>query len=76
MKTVQKWLSEIDEEVLADRYFAEYPIDFVMLHDQNRTVTEIRRAARERFIEYVRKMRVVPMYSLPSASKAAMTSPF
>lgn len=62
MKTVQKWLSEIDEEVLADRYFAEYPIDFVMLHDQNRTVSEIRRAARERFIEYVRKMRVVPIH--------------
>lgn len=61
MKTVQKWLNEIDGEVLADRYFAEYPIDFVMLHDQNRTVAEIRRAARERFIEYVRKMRVVPI---------------
>lgn len=62
MKTVQEWLNDIDKEVLADYYFAEYPIDFVMLHDQNRTVAEIRRAARERFIEYVRKMRVVPIH--------------
>lgn len=61
MKTVQEWLNEIDEEVLADRYFTENPIDFEMLYDQNRTVAEIRRAARERFIEYVRKMRVVPV---------------
>lgn len=63
MKTVQEWLNEIDEKTLADCYFAEYPIDFMMLRDQNHTVAEIEQAAREQFIEYVRKMRVISIRS-------------
>ncbi len=59
MKTVQEWLNEVDEESLADEFFWEYPIDFVMLPDQNHTVAKIRRVARERFISYVRKMRTL-----------------
>ena len=59
MKTVQEWLNEVDEGALADEYFLESPIDFAMLPDQNHTVAEIRRAAREQFIGYVRKLRAI-----------------
>lgn len=59
MKTVEEWLNEVDEGALADEYFWENPIDFVMLRDQNHTVAEIRRAAREQFIGYVRKLRAI-----------------
>jgi len=72
MKTVQEWLNEVDEEALADEYFWENPIDFVMLRNQNRTVAEIRRAAREQFIGYVRKMRTIAVPPRKEGDKTAV----
>ena len=72
MKTVQEWLNEVDEESLADTYFVEFPIDFVMLRDQNHTVAEIRRAAREQFIGYVRKMRTIAIPARAEGDKTAV----
>lgn len=72
MKTVQEWLSEVDEESLADTYFVEFPIDFLMLPDQNHTVAEIRRAAREQLIDYVRKLRTIAVPPHKEGEKTAV----
>ncbi|MBE6069889.1 MAG: hypothetical protein E7211_19675 [Clostridium lundense] len=72
MKTVQEWLNEVDEESLADTYFVEFPIDFLMLSDQNHTVAEIRRAAREQLIDYVRKLRTIAVPPHKEGEKTAV----
>ena len=66
-------MNEVGEESLADTYFAEYPIDFVMLRDQNRTVSEIRCSARDQFIGYVRKMCAI---AIPPRAEGGKTAVF
>lgn len=34
MKTVQAWLSKVDEKTLADIYFAAFPIDYMSIADR------------------------------------------
>ena len=57
MKTVQEWLNAVDEDELADTFFAEFPIDFLMIPNRELTLREIRDRTREHFLDYVHRMK-------------------
>ncbi len=59
MKTVQAWLNKVDEEALVDAYFAAFPIDYVMIADRALTLGEIRDGSKNRFLEFVCRMKQV-----------------
>ena len=63
MKTVQEWLRKGNAEAMIDRYLMEYPIDFPMLENKERTVAEITEEVRENLrslIHFLRSMKAVP----------------
>lgn len=59
MKTVQEWLNEVDEDELADTFFVEFPVDFLVIPNWKLTLGEIRDGTREHFLHYVHRMKSV-----------------
>lgn len=59
MKTVQEWLNEVDEDKLAGTFFAEFPVDFLMIPNRELTLGEIQDRTREHFLHYVHRMKSV-----------------
>lgn len=57
MKTVQEWLNEVDEDKLAGTFFAEFPVDFLMIPNRELTLGEIQDRTREHFLHYVHRMK-------------------
>lgn len=57
METVQAWLNKVDEEELAGTYFAEFPIDYMMIAERTLTLGEIRDRSKKRFLEFVHQMK-------------------
>lgn len=63
VETVQAWLNKVDEETLADTYFAAFPIDYMMIANQALTLGKIRCRSKERFLEFVRRMKQIEVPS-------------
>lgn len=59
MKTVQDFLCEADDKELADAYFSEFPINYVMIQSTDLTLGEIRDRSRAHFLDFVYRMREI-----------------
>ena len=57
MKTVQEWLQEVDEQELIDTYICTFPIDFIMIEDKSRTVSEVYETLKNRLRKFISDMK-------------------
>lgn len=59
MKTVQKWLNNVDEKRLSGAYFVGFPINYKMIADKGLTLGEIRVKSKNRFSDFIHSMKQI-----------------